>query len=129
MAHSEGETEKLFIRIYTDEHVTALLAPALRRRGYAAQSCVEANTLGLKDDEQLVYAVEHGMALMTSNASDFILLARRWYVDKREHAGIIVSPEFSRREMGTLLRWTLQLLDRLTSSELYNAVVYLQQFK
>jgi len=33
-AGNENEAEQLFIRIYTDEHVTALLAPALRRRGY-----------------------------------------------------------------------------------------------
>jgi len=109
-----NETEQLFIRIYTDEHVTALLAPALRRRGYVAQSCVEANTLGWDDEAHLIYAAERGMALLTSDASDFILLAKRWYADNREHAGIIVTPEFSRREVGLLLRWTLRLLDRLS---------------
>jgi hypothetical protein len=46
----DNETEQLFIRIYTDEHITALLAPALRRRGYVAQSCVEANALGWDDE-------------------------------------------------------------------------------
>ncbi len=44
MDDRDAEAEQIFIRIYTDEHVTALLAPALRRRGYVAQSCVEANT-------------------------------------------------------------------------------------
>jgi len=129
MANSEYETEQLFIRIYTDEHITALLAPALRRRGYIAQSCVEANTLGWEDEEHLVYAAERGMALLTSDASHFIPIAKRWYANKREHAGIIIAPELSRRQMGMLLRWTLRLLDRLTADELYNAVVYLQQFR
>ena len=124
-----NETDQLFIRIYTDEHVTALLAPALRRRGYMAQSCVEANTLGREDEEHLVYAAEHSMALMTSDASDFIPMVKRWYASKREHAGIIIAPEFSRRQMGILLRWTLRLLDSLTADELHNNVVYLQQFR
>ena len=42
--------------------------------------------------------------------------------------GIIITPEFSRREVGLLLRWTLRLLDRLTADELRNAVVFLRQF-
>jgi hypothetical protein len=46
-----------------------------------------------------------------------------------DNASIIIVPEFSRRQVGTLMRWTLRLLDRLTSDELFNAVVYLQQFK
>ena len=125
----DSETERLFIRIYTDEHVTALLAPALRRRGYIAQSCVEADTLGWDDEEHLVYAAERGMVLMTSDASDFIPILKHWYASKREHAGIILAPEFSRRQMGVLLRWTLRLLDRLTADEHHNNVVYLQQFR
>jgi hypothetical protein len=102
--HMDNEAEQLFIRIYTDEHITALLAPALRRRGYVAQSCVEANALGWKDEQHLVYAAERGMALMTSDASDFIPILKRWYASKREHAGIILAPEFNRRQMGVLLR-------------------------
>jgi predicted nuclease of predicted toxin-antitoxin system len=125
----DNEAEQLFVRIYTDEHITVLLAPALRRRGYVAQSCVEADTLGWDDEEHLVYAAERGLALMTSDASDFIPILKRWYASKREHAGIIITPEFSRRQMGILLRWTLRLLDRLAADELYNNVVYLQQFR
>lgn len=118
----------VFIRIYTDEHITTLLAPALRRRGYHAQSAVEAGTTGWDDEAHLMYAAERGMAVLTSDAQDFIPLARRWYESGREHGGIIITPEFSRREMGILLRWTLRLLDRLTADELRNAVIFLRQF-
>jgi len=128
-SENASEAEQLFIRIYTDEHITALLVPALRRRGYVAQSCVEANTLGWEDERHLAYAAERGMALLTSDPSDFIPIARRWHEEGREHAGIIITPEFSRRQMGILLRWTLRLLDSLTAGELYNAIVYLQQFR
>lgn len=126
---NSDSAKQLFVRIYTDEHVTALLAPALRRRGYEAQSCVEANTLEWDDEQHLAYASERGMALLTSDASDFISIARRWYADRQEHAGIIITPVFSRRQMGTLLRLTLRLLDGLTADELHNTVIYLQQFE
>ncbi len=129
MEKRENEAEQIFIRIYTDEHVTALLAPALRRRGYTAQSCVEANTLGWEDEKHVAYATERGMAILTSDASDFIRLAQRWHANKRKHAGIIIAPEFSRRQMGVLLRWLLRLLDSLTADELYNSVIHLQQFR
>lgn len=46
-----------------------------------------------------------------------------------DNDSIIITPEFSRRQVGVLLRWTLRLLDRLTADELSNAVVYLQQFR
>jgi len=80
-----------------------------------AQSCGETNTLGWDDEDHLIYAAERGMALLTSDASDFIPLAKRWFASEREHAGIIIAPEFSRRQMGILLRWTLRLLDTLDS--------------
>jgi hypothetical protein len=41
-----------------------------------------------------------------------------------DNASIIIAPEFSRRQVGTLLRWTLRLLDRLTADELGNAAVF-----
>jgi len=37
----------LFIALYTDEDVTGDLAPALRRRGYAAQSAIDAGASSL----------------------------------------------------------------------------------
>lgn len=125
---TENDAGRLFIRVYTDEHITALLAPALRRRGYEAQNCAEARTLGWEDEKHPAYAAERGMALLTSDPSDFIPIARRWHEEGREHAGIIICPQFSRQEMGLLLRWTLRLLDQLTADEIHNAIVYLRQF-
>lgn len=126
---TKNDAAQVFIRVYTDEHITALLAPALRRRGYEAQNCIEAHTLGWEDEKHLAYAAEHSMAILTSDPSDFIPIAKRWRKESRNHAGIIICPQFSRQEVNTLLRWTLQLLDRLTADELRNAVVYLQQFR
>jgi predicted nuclease of predicted toxin-antitoxin system len=119
----------LFISLYTDEDVTVELAPALRRRGHMAQSAQEAGNRELSDEAQLEYATIQGMAILTYNSQDFIPLAESWSFAGREHAGIIVSEQFSGRQFGELLRQTLRLLDNLTADEIYNRVVYLQQFR
>jgi len=123
------DSEHLFIRLYTDADVTSDLAPALRRRGYVADSAAEAGNVQVSDEAQLVYAAERGMAMLTYNAQDFIPLAKKWYLASREHAGIIISEQFSQREFGELLRRVLRLLDSLTAEEMRNRMVFLQEFK
>lgn len=60
------EALPFFVTLYTDEDVTADLAPALRWRGYSAQSTLEAGNLSLSDEAQLIFATEHGMTLLTA---------------------------------------------------------------
>jgi len=122
-------TSHLFVALYTDEDVTTDLAPALRRRGYTAQSTLEAGKVEISDAAQLAYATEQGMAILTYNAQDFIPLARTWYFAEHEHAGIIISEQFSQRQFGELLRRVLRLLNSLTADEMYNRLVFLQQFR
>ena len=122
------EASALFIALYTDEDVTTNLAPALRWRGYTAQSTLEVGNLELSDEAQLKYATEQGMAILTYNGQDFIPLAQEWYFAGQEHAGIIISQQFDRRQFGELLRRILGLLDSLTADEMRNQVVFLQRF-
>jgi predicted nuclease of predicted toxin-antitoxin system len=124
-----AEASRLYVTLYTDEDVTADLAPALRRRGYIAQSVAEAGNLGVSDEAQLSYAAGQKMALLTYNAQDFIPLARAWYRGGREHAGIVISEQMRQRRFGELLRRVLRLLNALTAEELHNRIVFLQQFK
>jgi hypothetical protein len=119
----------LFIALYTDEDVTPDLAPALRRRGYVAQSAAEAGNTEILDEAQLTYAAEKRMALLTYNLQHFIPLAQAWYLAGREHAGIILSEQFSQRQFGELLRRVLRLLNCWTADEMRNQLVFLQQFK
>ena len=56
----------LFIQIYTDEHVTPVLAQILRQRGYVAQSAQEAGMLEQDDEDHLAYATRNGMAILTT---------------------------------------------------------------
>lgn len=122
-------TPGIFIALYTDEDVTSALAPALRWRGYVAQSTLEADNREMSDEAQLFYAAQHGMAILTYNARDFVSLARDWYFAGREHAGIVVSEQFGRQHFGELLRQVLRLLDNLTAEELHNRVIHLQRFR
>lgn len=125
-----AETPSLFISLYTDEDVTSELAPALRERGFAAQSAAEAGMLNMNDAEQLAYAAGHGMAILTCNADHFLALAKQYAQEHRAHAGIVISSEqFSRRRFGELLRLVLRLMNSLTADEMQNSVVYLQQFR
>lgn len=123
-----AESPQLFIALYTDEHISRRLAPALRERNYDAVSSQEAETGGWSDERHLAYAAEHHMALLTADTR-YATLAESWANAGREFRGIIITPEFDMDHFGTLLKWTLNLLDKLTADELHNAVVFLQQFQ
>ncbi len=107
----------LGITLYTDEDVHAPLAATLLRRGYDAVSCLEAGRSNqrIPDAEQLAYAVLHGRAILTFNATDFIQLDHDWKAAGRSHAGIIVAPRID--DLGELLRRVVRHLD-IVSPEL-----------
>jgi hypothetical protein len=69
------------------------------------------------------------MALLTYNIEHFVSLSQSWYLVGREHAGIILSEQFSQRQFGELLRRVLRILNHWTADELRNQVVCLQGFK
>jgi hypothetical protein len=114
------ETLHLFVALYTDEDVTTDLAPALRAHGYRAQSAGETSNWGIADEAQLTYATANGMAILTYNVADCIPLARTWYFTGREHAGLILSEQFSQRQFGELLRRVLRLLNSPTADEMFD---------
>ncbi len=125
-----AEAPRLFIALYTDEDVTSELAPALRDRGFEAQSAAEAGLLNADDQTQLLYAAEHDMALLTTNADHFLMLAKQYAEAGRSHAGIVISSEqYSRRRFGELLRLVLRLVNSVTADEMRGGLVYLQQFR
>lgn len=90
-------TARRSIALFTDEHVHARLAAVLRERGYDVVSCQEAgrDNQRISDEAQLVYATEHGRAILTNNITDFVALAQAWQTTNRLHAGIIVYAQVS----------------------------------
>lgn len=83
------------IRLFTDEQIDVALTPALRQRGYDAESCHEAGRANqsISDEEQLRYATAEGRAILTFNIADFYRLDADWKAAGLAHCGIIVFPE------------------------------------
>lgn len=121
--------ERFQIFLYTDEDITDLLALLLRERGYGAESALGSGKSGLSDEEQLAFAASRGWTILTSNRDDFTELARRWYEVGQEHAGVVISQQFSRRGVGEILRQTCKLLDSVSAAEMWNTVRYLQSYR
>ena len=59
---------KLFIELYLDEDVDALVADLVRARGFTATTTRDAGNLNKDDDEQLAYAAENGDSLWSAVA-------------------------------------------------------------
>jgi hypothetical protein len=124
-----GGEERVSIFLYTDEDITDLLALLLRERGHGAESALGAGTTGLSDEEQLAFAASRRWTILTSNRDHFTELAHRWHSASREHAGIVITRQFSRREVGELLRQACNLLEAVPAPEMWNTVRYLQSYR
>jgi predicted nuclease of predicted toxin-antitoxin system len=123
-----AENANLFIAFYTDEHISKRLAADLRKKDYEAASSIDLGHIHWSDHAHLVYAAEQGMAVLTFDQK-FKTTAEEWAEAGREFWGVVISPEFSEKQYGRLLKLTLNLLEKRTADELRNAVVYLTQFE
>jgi predicted nuclease of predicted toxin-antitoxin system len=112
----------LFIELYLDEDVSALLATLIRSRGFSATTAREEGRLGYNDDEQLAYATEHNKAILTHNRNDFVALANEYYAQERTHCGIIIARRHSTYK---LLSLVTAILDQVTADEFQNQVRYI----
>lgn len=113
---------RLFIELYLDEDVDVLVADLLRARGFTAVTTREANQLGKDDAAQLEYAIAHEYTFLTHNRADFAALALKYFEERREHAGIVISARHSPHE---IVRRLLPILDAITADEMHNAVRYI----
>jgi len=115
----------LGVRLFTDEHIFGDLARLLRSRGFDAESCQEAGRAnqGIPDEDHLVYASQHDMAVLTFNRSDFLRLDIGWKQAGRQHAGIIVSVRVD--DFGELLRRVERHLDTYPPDVQHNTLLWL----
>ena len=86
---------------YLDNDVATRVADELRTFGHAAVTTRSLHRGHTRDEQQLLYAAEHGWIVVTHNAKDFILLhdawqlwAHAWQVPA-QHAGIFIPPHGS----------------------------------
>jgi len=112
------EKPKLFI----DEDVHDKLAGILRSYGIDAISARESGRKGLSDKEQLNYAISQKRALFSFNIADYEKLAIEFFHDKKEHFGIILSPQ---RGFSDTLQRLLKLLQNVNANQIKNQVRYI----
>ncbi len=90
----------LITKLYADEDVPLPLVKALRQLGVDVLRAQEARLVGIKDEEQLTWAVRMGRALLTFNVRDFPPLHDEWLSLGLEHLGIIIVDRKSYEEKG-----------------------------
>lgn len=119
------------IKLLIDEDVSKgpKLAAALRRRGFDAVAVQEIGRMNVPDEELLNYAALEGRVLLSCNIKDFVRIAADWYGSGREHAGIVISEQFSGNRFGEILRRVLSLLNSVDAEEIRNTVRFLQEFR
>jgi predicted nuclease of predicted toxin-antitoxin system len=121
--------EKLFAGIYVDADLTPRIVTALRQRNYECQSALADGMRDATDEAILERATDLGMVLLTNNAEHFAQLARDWTSEGRPHAGILISEQYRRRQIGEFLRRLLHFLDTVTAEEMRNGFRYLSEFR
>ena len=102
------------MKLLLDHHYSPAIAVQLRSQLHDVQTAHERGW-SLEDDEGLLsLSVEDGRALLTNDVGDFMLIARRWALDDRQHFGLIFTSDRSlprgRQTIGTYVSLLGQLL-------------------
>ena len=112
--------------LFLDEDVRVLLAEVLRSRGYHATHVLEVKRTGKSDAEQLAYAAKNGMAVLTHNIRDYVVLHKAYQAAGKNHSGIIVSEQLP---LNYLLKRTLKCLSTNSKKSLNNSLIWLQEYR
>ncbi len=106
------------LAFYTNKSVHIAVAEGLKRRDIYALTAREAGNLGLSDEEQLEYAKQKGIVIVTHD-DDFLSLAETF-----EHAGIVYIHQ-QKYSIGELIRNLKLLWDVLEQKDMKNHVEFL----
>jgi hypothetical protein len=79
------------LRIYLDEDVDILLAQLLCSRGFACTFALQEHHLRWSDEQHIEWATSETRIVVTHNRLDFEALARQWWSQSKEHAGIVLA--------------------------------------
>ncbi len=109
-------------KLFLDEDVHDGLGAALRREGFDAITAREAGRKQRSDREQLEFATSQERALLSFNLVHYEALAEEYFLQGKEHWGILVSP---RRGFRDLFQRVLALLREVDAEDLKNQLIYL----
>jgi len=102
--------------------VDVLAGDLVRARGFKVTTMQEAGRKGCTDDEQLSFAVNRQLTLVTHNRADFEALAQEYFAAGKKHCGIIIAV---RRPAHDLARRLRVILNHVTADEMENQVRYI----
>lgn len=109
-------------RIYLDEDVDIIIADMFRSQGYEALTTQEASRKAASDSDQLKFAAENGMAILTHNRIDYEALAVEYFDSSLVHSGIIISVQRIPRSIAT---HTFRILQHYSAEEMIGQVYYI----
>ncbi len=117
-----------WFKIYIDEDaMDSDLVSALRSRGVAVITVLDAGLVEKPDEEQLAFATNNGCVLYTFNISDFYRLHTQWLTAGRAHAGTILAPQ-QRFSVGEQLRRILRLRANATGTTMRGQAEFLSNW-
>jgi hypothetical protein len=113
------------IKIYLDEDVHNLIAETVRRRGWEAQTTIEAGNQRAPDMDQIRYASERGYCIVTYNVTDFPRLHYEIRSRGDHHSGIIVATQ-DRPSINA--KTLLKLLGTFAAEDFVDQLIYLNNW-
>jgi hypothetical protein len=112
----------LFIELYLDEDVSAIVAKMIRGRGFSIATATECGQQGKSDAEQFAYAASRHQTLLTHNRVDFERLFAEYTNGGKEHSGLIIAVRRPSHEVAARL---LKILNHVAADEIKNQLRYI----